>query len=61
MPKWREMLRQEQYQSNVVGLAVDEAHLVEKWWVSCVCVCLLVPCVLSVHVHVHYVCVYAYD
>ena len=23
VPKWREMLRQEQYQSNVVGLAVE--------------------------------------
>ena len=33
------------YQDRVVGLAVDEAHLVEKWYVAmciygvCVCVC----------------------
>ena len=35
VPKWREMLRQELYQDNV-GLAVDEAHLVEKWY-ACMC------------------------
>lgn len=32
-PKWRELLRQTVYQNNVVCLAVDEAHLVEKWYV----------------------------
>ena len=31
-PKWRELLRQTVYQNNVC-LAVDEAHLVEKWYV----------------------------
>ena len=35
------MLRQEQYQDNIVGLAVDEAHQVEMWCV-CVCVCVCV-------------------
>ena len=58
VPKWREMLRQELYQDNVVGLAVDEAHLVEKWYAcvctwtchcvrKCVCMCVFV----SMHVN----------
>ena len=29
--KWRDMLALPVYQNNIVGLAVDEAHLVEKW------------------------------
>ena len=33
VPKWREMLRKEVYQDNIVCLAVDEAHLVDKWCV----------------------------
>ena len=33
MPVWREMLRSPCYQENIVCLAVDEAHLVEKWCV----------------------------
>ncbi len=28
---WREMFRSRVYQENIVCLAVDEAHLVEKW------------------------------
>ncbi len=28
---WREMFRSRVYQENFVCLAVDEAHLVEKW------------------------------
>ena len=31
IPKWREMLRLDVYLNNVVCLAIDEAHLVEKW------------------------------
>ena len=31
--QWREMLRSEVYQQNLVGLAVDEAHCVTKWYV----------------------------
>lgn len=31
VPKWREMLRQTVYQTNIVCLVIDEAHLVEKW------------------------------
>lgn len=34
IPKWREMLRLRVYQDNIVCLAVDEAHLVEKWRVA---------------------------
>lgn len=30
--KWREVFRSETYQQNVVGLIVDEAHCVEKWY-----------------------------
>ena len=29
--KWRDMLALPVYRANIVGLAVDEAHLVEKW------------------------------
>ena len=48
VPKWRELLRKKVYQNNVVCLAVDEAHLVEKWYVCmgyifvhdvCMCMC----------------------
>ena len=28
---WRDMLRAPVYQCNLVALAIDEAHLVEKW------------------------------
>jgi len=28
---WREMLQSTFYQDNVVGLVIDEAHLVKKW------------------------------
>ena len=28
---WREMFRSKVYQENLVGVAVDEAHCVEKW------------------------------
>ncbi len=31
VPFWRDILRSPCYQRNLVGLAVDEAHLVEKW------------------------------
>jgi superfamily II DNA helicase RecQ len=36
VPTWREMFRNHCYQDNLICVAVDEAHLVEKW---CVCVC----------------------
>ena len=29
--KWREMLRSDLYQQNLVGFIVDEAHCVKKW------------------------------
>ena len=29
--RWREMLREEPYLSNLVGIVVDEAHCVKKW------------------------------
>ena len=29
--RWREMFRSAVYQEHLVALAVDEAHLVEKW------------------------------
>ena len=29
--RWREMLRTEVYQNNLVGVIVDEAHCVETW------------------------------
>ena len=32
--RWREMLRNDVYQHNLVGLAVDEAHCVTKWYVA---------------------------
>ena len=38
VPTWREMFRNHSYQDNLICMAVDEAHLVEKWCV-CVCVC----------------------
>ena len=38
VPTWREMFRNQYYQDNLICLAVDEAHLVEKWYV-CVFVC----------------------
>ena len=31
--QWREMLHSEVHQQNLVGLAVDEAHCVTKWYV----------------------------
>ena len=31
--RWRDMLRQEPYRSNLVGFIVDEAHCVKKWCV----------------------------
>ena len=31
--KWREMLREEPYYSNLVAFVVDEAHCVKKWYV----------------------------
>lgn len=31
-PHWRDMFRSEIYRENLVCLAVDEAHLVEKWY-----------------------------
>ena len=55
VPKWREMLRQEHYQDSIVGLAVDEAHLVEKWYVAMciygVCVCVCACTWMCVHMH----------
>lgn len=48
VPKWREMLRQEVYQDNIVCLAVDEAHLVDKWCVLNLC------CWALVFIHVMY-------
>ena len=38
VPTWREMFRNQQYHENLICLAVDEAHLIEKWFVVCVCV-----------------------
>ncbi len=35
VPRWREMFRSEVYQQNLVALAIDEAHCVEKWLVNC--------------------------
>ena len=29
--RWRDMLREEPYVSNLVGFVVDEAHCVKKW------------------------------
>ena len=29
--RWREMFRSESYQSNLVGVIVDEAHCIEQW------------------------------
>ena len=29
--KWREMLQEEPYRSNLIGFIVDEAHCVKKW------------------------------
>lgn len=31
--RWREMLQSNVYQQNLVGLAIDEAHCVTKWYV----------------------------
>ncbi len=31
--RWREMLRSDTYHQNLVGLAIDEAHCVTKWYV----------------------------
>ena len=31
VPHWREMFTTPCYQCNVICLAIDEAHLVEKW------------------------------
>ena len=39
VPTWREMFRNHCYQDNLICVAVDEAHLVEKW---CVCMCVRV-------------------
>ena len=36
---WREMFNSAVYQENVMCLAVDEAHCVEKWYQHHVCVC----------------------
>ena len=33
--RWRDMLLCPVYQDNLVGLVVDEAHCVKKWYVSC--------------------------
>ena len=32
--RWREMFRSDVYQNNLMCLAVDEAHCVEKWYVT---------------------------
>ena len=31
-PYWRELLRTDAYQKNLVALVVDEAHCVKKWY-----------------------------
>lgn len=31
IPFWRELFKTPSYRDNLVCLAVDEAHLVEKW------------------------------
>ena len=36
---WREMFKTPCYHDNLVCLAVDEAHLVEKWYVRTNCSC----------------------
>ena len=37
VPTWREMFRNQHYQENLICLAVDEAHLIEKWCVLLTC------------------------
>ena len=32
--RWREMFQSDVYQNNLMCLAVDEAHCVEKWYVT---------------------------
>ena len=32
--QWREMFRSDIYQSNLIGIIVDEAHLVDKWYAN---------------------------
>ena len=31
--RWREMLRSEVYSKMLIGLAVDEAHCIPKWYI----------------------------
>ena len=31
--KWMDMLRSKEFQNNLVGLIIDEAHCVKKWYV----------------------------
>ena len=33
--KWREMLRNPTYQTYLVGIVIDEAHCVTKWYKMC--------------------------
>ena len=37
IPNWREMFRNKHYQENLICLAVDEAHLIDKWCVLLTC------------------------
>ena len=32
--KWRDMLRSKEFQNNMVGFIIDEAHCVKKWYVT---------------------------
>ena len=33
VPTWQEMFQNHRYRDNLICLAVNEAYLVEKWWV----------------------------
>lgn len=53
IPVWREMLKTPCYKENMVCLAVDEAHLVEKWYIlailkSCSCMLSVNCCLLTI-------------
>lgn len=52
VPTWREMFHNQQYHEYLICLAVDEAHLIEKWFVVCVCVMCVMCCVACVHGYV---------
>jgi superfamily II DNA helicase RecQ len=53
---WREVFRNCHFQENLVCLAVDEAHLIDKWCVDCQAV--LIWCVYSGACYHTYVSLY---